>query len=62
MSRIFTRLATIWALIVLLWAVILSSNMPHLFAHDGWVPVLIVALGPLVIVWALAWAFRAPRK
>ena len=62
MSRIFTRLATIWAVIVLVWASILSVNVPHVFAHGGWVPVLIVALGPFAIIWALAWAFRAPRK
>lgn len=58
---VLARLAVIWAVIVLLWAIILSTNVPHLFAHDGWVPVLIVAIGPLVAVWALGWAFRARK-
>ena len=59
---ILARLAVIWAVIVLLWAIILSTNVPHLFAHDGWVPVLIVAIGPLALVGALAWAFGARRR
>ena len=59
---VLIRLAVIWAAIVLLWAAILSSNVPQLLTHDGWVPILIIALGPLVAVWALAWAFGARRK
>ena len=59
---VLARLAVIWAAIVLLWAAILSSNVPQLLTHDGWVPILIVALGPLALVGALAWAFGARRR
>jgi hypothetical protein len=58
---VLARLAVIWAAIVLLWAAIVSVNVPTLFAHGGGFAVLLVALGPLVAVWALGWAFRARK-
>jgi len=61
MTRVFMRLATIWAAIVLLWALILRSNVPGVFGHGEWFPVLLVALAPLGTVTALAWAFRARK-
>ncbi len=59
---VLARLAVIWAAIVLLWAAILSVHVPTLFAHGGWFAILLVALGPLVLVGALAWAFGARRR
>jgi hypothetical protein len=52
----------IWAAIVLGWFAILSVNVPSVGANGGWFAVLLVALGPLALVGALAWAFGARRR
>ena len=59
---VLARLAVIWAAIVLGWFAILSVNVPSLGANGGWFAVLLVALAPLALVGALAWAFGARRK
>ena len=61
LSRVLTRLAIVWALIVLAWALLLSVNVPGVMAHGGWGAVAVAAFLPLAIALALAWIF-APRK
>lgn len=61
MSGVFMRLATIWAALVLLWALILSVNVPGVWAHGGWFALLIAALGPMGAVAALTWAVRGRK-
>ena len=61
-GRICVRLATIWAVLVLSWAIILSINVAHVLSHGEWFPILGVALGPLALASAIIWAFAAPLK
>lgn len=59
--RVLTRLAIVWAVLVLGWFAILAAQIPSLGAHGGWQTVLAVAVAPLAVVGALMWIFRRPE-
>lgn len=59
--RILTRLAVVWAVILWIWALILSMNVPGVMANGGWGAVAIGAFLPLALALALSWVF-AKRK
>ena len=61
LSRILTRLAVVWAVILWSWALILAHNVPGVMAHGGWGAVAFAAFLPLALALALAWVF-APRR
>lgn len=58
--RVLTRLAIVWAVVLIGWAAILSANAPGIMAHGGWQTVLGVAVAPLAVVGPLMWVFRRP--
>ena len=60
-ARVLVRLATVWAVIVLGWALILSANVPGIMGHGGWETVVAVALAPLAIVAVLKWVLGRPQ-
>ncbi len=60
-ARVLVRLATVWAVIVLGWALILSTNVPGIMRHGGWETVVAVALAPLAIVAVLKWVLSRPQ-
>lgn len=59
LSRILIRLATVWAVFVVIVAIGVLWNTKH--GGELWWSVAIWAFGPLVLAWVLAWVF-APKK
>ncbi|MDA8252985.1 MAG: hypothetical protein M0Z28_27980 [Rhodospirillales bacterium] len=59
-SRILIRLATVWA--VAISAIVIIAGLVNGTLAHAYLPVIgPLAFGPLVLAWAIAWAF-APRR
>ena len=60
-SRILIRLATVWA--VAISAIVIVVGLSNGTLSHAYLPVILpLALGPLVLAWAISWAFAPKRR